>query len=237
MKNTYASAKMYLLVTLILSSSLYPKPIGERIYDNKTAIGCAFLVAGAAAIGCFGIPYGIKKYHENVMLQERTRLAQHNQINDTIASDVTVTAQLAANKTELINKWKTTQQHGLSISGSQSFSGRYYVANALSLNFSTSGTGILSNCISTNSTELSGDVIANSCLFNGDVTINEPTSFASFNNCLLGNVRYHGTPKSIIELRDTIVDGSITFDKPGIIVVNNNSIISGSIINGRIIRS
>lgn len=239
MRITWLSTRSYLLATLILSSSLYPQSIGEKIYDNKDIIGYAFLGVGVVTTGLFGISYCIKTYNERRIFQARTRLTDHNKINTYTHSQADgdiIKRKLFVKKNELLNKWKTNYQIGISISGAQFFSGRYNIAHALAFYLSTAGIGVLKRCIVSISTDLSGDVVANSCQFNGNVIIHRATSFASFTNCLLGNVQYHGEAESIIELLDTVVEGSIIFDKPGIVVVNNNSIIAGSIINGRIIR-
>lgn len=235
MKNI-SSVKTCLLAALVFSSPF----CNSSDRNTQKKIAGAVFIAGTAAFVAFGAPYLMKTYHANEMLQMRTQLANSNTLgHDNICeneNDNAIKSELANKKEALLNSWKTNYQRGISISGSQNFSGQFDIANALSLHLSVSGAGILTNCFSRNSTELNGDVIVHSSQLQ-DVTINNPTALTSFNNCLLKNVRHNGTGTPRIELLDTIVDGNITFDKPGIVIVNETTLISGSIINGKIIRS
>lgn len=231
MKNIQSAIRIFVVTAVLFSTSTYPQNTGEWLWKNKKPIGGAALVVGTVVSLNFGIPALIKQYHSRELSRSRANITKKTEINSQVSDAIKTT--LENNKKELESKWKLHHQIGISVSGSTSLPSRCNVANAFCLNLTVASDGILSNCIATNSTTIDGNIIANTCQFKGHVTIDEPASFASFTNCLIGNIKTNNT---IIELCSSVVEGNIAFNKPGIVVVDNQTVISGTVINGTVMR-
>lgn len=229
MKSIQSTIRAYIMTAILCSTYAYPQTTSEWLWENKKAIAGAVAVVGTTTVVFFGIPKFIKHYHNGELLRARTNITQKTTCNSQVSDSIK--ANLASRKKELEEKWKLHHQFGISISGSTSLPARCNIANALCLNLTVAGDGILSECIAAHSTNMNGDIIAHSCQFKGNVSIDQAASFASFTNCLLGNVQTNNT---MIELCGSVVEGNITFNKPGIIIVDNQAIIGGTVTNGTV---
>lgn len=231
--------KIFFCMVLTLSISnislIHAQGPIDWVKQNPSYImyGVAGLLIGISYV----VPKLIQNYFEREFLQAReqainnvkqinTVQTSNNQVNQTIKENLII------NKKALKNTWKLNWQLGINISGFVTLGG-YFNFNAsriISLaHLIIENHGILKQSFSLGSTIVNGNIIAQSCQFKGDIFINSP-SFTSFKHCILHNIKVdHG----IIELKDCIVTGDIVFhNNSGFVVLDNKSIISGSIING-----
>lgn len=214
--------------------------------------GCA--VAGLLLVTQVVLPRLIKTYNvtqvdkarQNIqqdiakrIAEKRSSLAEQSQNYTSTYNEAECDAikdTFEQNKKALQSSWKNITQSGVSISRSLLYSGRVNISNATAFaDFTLDGEGILTNCSSELITRFTGNVIANACQFNGQLSIENTAHFASFTDSLLGNIAVKGN-NTLIELTNTIIDGDLVFESEGIVILDNASIITGTIIQGTIIR-
>jgi len=200
-----------------------------------------YLFVGAVVVACAGIFYVTRNAHDNyhVYAMNKARAAIDKSKSITYENgienneDENIRLQLEQYKKMLNDKWIFLYQKGLSLNFTENLSGTMSAANVYCYNLNLSGQGFLNSTIA-NNTNLDGDfIIENSQL--GDMNIDRGSRLVSCNNCLLNDIKSKNG--IILELEKSIVDGNIIFDKPGIVVIDKESIINGSLVNGRLVKS
>jgi hypothetical protein len=231
-----SSYALYAFAAMTFCSSLHANN-NERNY-YKMAGYTALVIAGVTS-SYFFAKYGISYYHTNCMNSARTRLFSPTSCPhySNAEGPMLIDKNLNKKKEKVINAWKSFHQYGaLNPFSNQSYSGNFTISNVVCSSCALNGSGLLSNSIISNQTTINGNLIAENSQLNGNVVINNAAEFASFNNCLLGSITYNNdNPNATLELRDTIVEGDITFTKPGIIVASFKTIIAGKTNNCKIL--
>jgi len=177
-------------------------------------------------------------YHEKEMKDVRSTINNdtcivYEKVSDNDC-DGLVKRDLAHFKSELMAKWLFNYRHGVTFSIAQNFSGRMSVANAWTLMLSLYGIGFLNNSLVRNPTYLNGSFMISNSRLKNKLSIGSSTVFISCDNCLLGKVEVDGA--IILDLKNTIVDGDIVFARQGFVVIDEKSIITGSVVNGTVIK-
>ena len=141
---------------------------------------------------------------------------------------------LMTKKDMLCNMRKSCVMKGTMRSPSVSLSGCLDVGNIVALEKATfSSKGLIENSLSKEVSFMHGDFIVTKSTFYGKSHIEQEASVLSYDSCLLDELCVH-KKDVIIELRDTIVTGNIIFDHPGIIVIDDKTILGGTISNARV---
>lgn len=232
MKSIFSIVRNCMLVAAVFFSPLYPKAD-----DSGFPIVPVVVVVAGALVIAYCVQQG---NHNNELDKARASIDPKNCIDyEKIAcnaGDDAVKARLEKHKKDLNEKWIFNYNHGMTVSWSARLSGRTSAARVYCLNLDLEGQGFIKDSVASNATSIDGNFIINNSRFKNNVSIDRSTEFVSFNNCLLGNVKQRGKAPVIIELDGTVVEGNIVFEKSGSVVIDKTSVISGSVINGKLVR-
>lgn len=232
MKNIFSIARNCALVAALFFVPLYPKTD-----DNGFSVVPVIVVVAGALVVAYCVQ---QSNHKNELDKARASMDPKSCIDyEKIAcneDDDEVKGRLEQHKKDLNEKWIFNYNHGITLSGSARLSGRTSVARVYCLNLDLEGQGFIKDSVALNATAIDGNFIVSGSRFKNNVAIDRSTDFVSFNNCLLGNLKQRGKKSVIIELNGTVVQGNIVFEKSGSVVMDKTSIISGSVINGKLVR-
>jgi len=168
----------------------------------------------------------------------RQRILQENSLEESTYELVDDdTANILMNKKAILQSMhKNIVLKGATRGNVISLSGSIDVANITAFQEAVfANKGLVGKSLSEKLTFIHGDFIIIASIFYGKTHVRKDALMVSYHSCLLEELFVH-TEGAIIELCDTIVTGDIVFDYPGVLVIDENTILVGTISNARVVR-